>query len=110
MFNKADALRFRPAKLRTFGRVLDPRSRNASMTDNVVQVAKLWPASAAGTLLWKSVLRYRQPQGVALKADAKADEQGIGIAGWMSVVAQPSRSTSYRFAYQLQLADFPSEW
>ena len=34
VLNKADALRFRPSKIRTVGRVLDPRSRNVSMTDN----------------------------------------------------------------------------
>ncbi len=80
------------------------------MTDNARQVAKLWPATAAGTPLWKSMLRYRAPQGVTLKADAKADEHGIGIGGWLSVEAQPSRSTSFWFAYQLKLDDFPKEW
>ncbi len=50
------------------------------------------------------MLRYRIPQGVTLKADAKADEHGIGIGGWLSVEAQPSRSTSLWFSYQFQRA------
>ncbi len=110
MLNKADALRFKPSKVRTFGRVLDPRSRNVNMTDDARRVAKLWLATAAGTPLWKSMLRYSIPQGVTLKADAKADEHGIGIGGWLSVEAQPSRGSAFWFAYQLKLEDFPKEW
>ncbi len=56
------------------------------------------------------MLRYSIPQGVTLKADAKADEHGIGIGGWLSVEAQPSRGSAYWFAYQLKIEEFPKEW
>ena len=46
----------------------------------------------------------------ALKADAQADEHGIGIGGWLSVEAEPSRSTSFWFSYQFQLDDFAKQW
>ena len=57
--------------------------------DNARRVAKLWLATAAGTPLWKPMLRYRMPQGVTLKAGAKADEHGIGIGGWLSEETEP---------------------
>ncbi len=41
MLNVSGAQRFRPSKVRTFGRVLDPRSKHVSMTDGARQVAKL---------------------------------------------------------------------
>ena len=66
MLNQSDARRFRPSKVRTFRRVLDPRSKNVGMTVDARRVAKLWLATAAGTPLWKSMLRYRIPQGVTL--------------------------------------------
>ncbi len=77
--------------------------------DNARRVAQLWLATAAGTPLWKSMLRYSIPQGVTLKADAKADEHGIGIGGWLSVEAQPSRGSAFWFAYQLKHEDFSKE-
>ena len=80
------------------------------MTDNARHVAKLWLATAAGMPLWKSMLRYRIPQGVTPKADAKADEHGIGIGGGLSVETEPSRSTSFWFSYQFRLDDFPKQW
>ena len=110
MLNLSVARRFRPSKVRTFGRVLDPRSKRDQMTDNARQIAKLWLATAAGTPLWKSMLRYQIPQGVTLKADAKADGHGIGIGGWLSVATEPSRSTSFWFSCQFQFNDFPKQW